>query len=367
MTSVVILTRTYCKDGNILQKNLISTLNIFVNRDKYKFGIILDDETLEDHHLGDHLLNNKMTDYIYYEALPDNHRELFQALAYPYMHWGYDRQQWSTFYMDTFVEEDIIGIVDSDSTFTTYLTDENIFSKEGKIKILGIKPTSEWVHWCPESSGFKFKNGSQHENDDVALKFPTEYDCMATNIMPFFFWKSTFQNFRNYISNIWDMPFDEAYKIFSQKQYCQFNILVNYALKFESEKYEFIDLKTDNIGKVSVAQNGCPTSRDTLCGAINSFNITENQLTNINIQCSCNSSFGNVDTNLSYEQLKNDLRHANNFSHFIHNPCGEEEINKHYDNVHRDINKLNDLEKNKLVEKVSHFLENDYNNIIIKG
>ena len=54
---IIILTRTYFKDGDILMKNLCSTLNIFVNRDKYKFGIILDDETIKDHTLGELLLN----------------------------------------------------------------------------------------------------------------------------------------------------------------------------------------------------------------------------------------------------------------------------------------------------------------------
>ena len=367
MHSIIILTRTYYKDGNILQKNLLSTFNIFVNRDKYKIGVILDDETVYDHELGNYLIKQNIIDSIYYEPLPENHLTLFQALAYPNMHWGYDRQQWSTFYMDTFVDNDIIGILDSDSTFTSYLTDENIFSKEGKIKIFGIKPTVSMVHWCSETKWFKFKNGAQHENDDIALKFDTVYDCMATNIMPFFFWKTTFQNFRNYISDVWGMSFDDAYKIFSTKPYCQFNIMVNYALRFEPDKYEFIDLMTDNTENISVAQNGCPTSRDTLCGVINSFNVKEEQLSNIIIQSSKVSSFGNVDIHLSYEQLKNDLRHPNNFSYFVNNHCSREEINKHYSNVNRDIDKLSIAEMNNLQQKVTFFLENQFNNIIIKG
>ena len=160
---IIILTRTYFKDSKILIQNLCKTLNIFVNRDKYKFGIILDDERLEDHILGDNLIKNMLTDFIYYEPLPSNYKELFQALAFPEMksNWGYDRQQWSTFYMDIYVQDNIIGIVDSDSTFTSYLTDETIFSSNGKIKLKGIKKRSIWI------------------NDDIALKFNTTIELMV--------------------------------------------------------------------------------------------------------------------------------------------------------------------------------------------
>jgi hypothetical protein len=304
MPSIIILTRTYYKDANILEKNLCSTLNIFLNRDKYKFGIILDDESLEDHELGNKLLKDDKTDYIYYEPLPDNHLKLFQALAWSEMRWGYDRQQWSTFYMDIFAQQDIIGVVDSDSTFTSYLTDEAIMTLDGKIKIKGIKPLKDWEHWCIElKNTFIFKDGSQYSNDDFALKFKTEYALMETNIMPIFFWKETFINFRNYISDQFKMSFDEAYKIFSVKPYCQFNILANYALKFESDKYQFINLKDQGNDKISVAQNGCPTSRDTLCGLIKSFNLSSDRIpTSLIIQKSLFSSFGNVKIDLTFDQ-----------------------------------------------------------------
>lgn len=181
--SVVVLTRTYHKDGDILEKNLISTINIFLNRNKYKFGIILDDESLEDHILGDYLLNR--TDYIFYETLPNKYLELFQALAYPHMSWGYDRQQWSTFYFDTFVKEDIIGIVDSDSTFTSYLTNNN-FIKDNKILIKGISPIAPYVNPYHKDN-YIYMSGSHYENDNIALGFETKYNLMITNLMPIFF------------------------------------------------------------------------------------------------------------------------------------------------------------------------------------
>lgn len=366
---IIILTRTYFKDEQILIKNLCNTLNVFVNRDKYKFGIILDDETTEDHTLGDKLLNSRIADYIYYEPLDCDYKNLFQSLAFKGMSWGYDRQQWSTFYMDTYVEEDIIGVVDSDSTFTSYLTDEIVFAKNGKIKIKGIKPLSTFKHWSIESSDYVFKNGSQYENDEVALKFSTEFGVMESNLMPIFFYKESFKKCRDYISEIWGMSFDEAYKVFSRNPYCQFNILANYVLKFESDRYEFVDLFSNTLGKTVVAQNGCPTSRDTLCGLVKTFKISEDYITNntIIIQTSKISSFGDVDKNNNYETIYNDTRHANNFAHFCNHPCKLEEIEEHYKNVYRDIDSLTENNKNKLTNKVIHFLKNDFNNLLIKG
>jgi hypothetical protein len=367
---IIILTRTFFKHEDILIQNLCKTLNVFVNRDKYKFGVILDDESNEDHILGDKLLNNMLADNIYYEPLNSDYQQLFQALAYPHMSWGYDRQQWSTFYMDTYVKEDIIGVVDSDSTFTSYLTDETIFTTNGKLKIKGVKPNYTWKHWYTEYSDFIFVNGSQYMNDNIALKFDTEVELMFTNIMPIFFYKETLKNFRDYISNIWGMSFDEAYKIFSRRAYCQFNILANYALKFESDKYEFIDIFSDVSEKVAVAQNGCPTTRDTLCGLVKSFKLSEDDLINSNIiiQKSNNSSFGGcVDISVNYQNIIDDTRHTNNCSHVSNNPCLLEEINEHYKNVYRDIDNLTEIKKNELNNKVMYFLKHDFNHLIIKG
>ena len=366
--SVIILTRSYCKDAEFLTKNLLSTINVFLNRDKYKFGLILDDETQEDHDLGDMLLHNNQVDNVIYEPLPDKHLELFPGKCW---RWGYDRQQWSTFYMDTHVDQDIIGVVDSDSTFTSYLTDENIFTKEGKIKIIGTKPSSTEKHSSPEyRDSYKMLDGSQWPNDDVALKFKTTYDAMFTNIMPIFFHRSSFLNLRNYISSVWNMSFDEAFKIFSLNPYSQFNILVNYVLKFEADKYEFIDLKDPtNKERFAVAQNGCPTSFDSLCGVIQSFSLPKSSIpSSIKIQKSLYASFGYcVNENMPYEELLIDTRHANNVSHFNNVPCSREEISYHYANVNRDVAMLSIDKKDKLNENIEKFLNVDFNNIIMKG
>ena len=88
---------------------------------------------------------------------------------------------------------------------------------------------------------------------------------------------------------------------------------------------------------------------------------------NLMIQNSKVSSFGNVDVNLSYNELLNDQRHANNFAYFLNNSCSYSEILNHYMNVYRDISKLDESEKEELEKKVINFIKNDFNKIIIKG
>ena len=76
---------------------------------------------------------------------------------------------------------------------------------------------------------------------------------------------------------------------------------------------------------------------------------------------------GCVDTNINYESIINDTRHANNFSYFCNNPCSLEEIDEHYKNVYRDINNLSENKRYELNNKIINFLKNEFNNIIIKG
>lgn len=360
--TINILTRTYHKDGDILVRNLVSTLNLFVNREIFKFGVVLDDESEKDHRLGNELLAKSYVDYVRYEPLPPNHLSLFQALAfYPYFSWGYDRQQWSTFYMDQYSDSDIIGVVDSDSTFTTYLTYEDVLTKDGRIRLHAVAPLASWNNWL-----FPLGNGSQYCNDGIALGFHPPYDLMNTNRMPMFFWRSTFINLRNYIANLYGISFDEAFKIFSRNRYCQFNILANYAIKFEPKKYVVCDQTAKGINLISVAQNGCPNTRDILIGGIKSFNISKHEFPkDIKIMGHAYATTLPLPM-LKYKECLKDQMHANNFSFILNNPCPNEYIEEHYNNVHRDIQKLSIGEQQKRKSNFLLFLKNGFNNIIIK-
>ena len=79
---------------------------------------------------------------------------------------------------------------------------------------------------------------------------------MWSNRMPMWYRYETFQNLRNYITSVWnETNFDNVFLKFYKKQsYSQFNILSNYANRFESNYYRVI-LNTDSQGAVSVASN----------------------------------------------------------------------------------------------------------------
>jgi hypothetical protein len=358
---VDIITRTFHKHIDILIRNLISTMDVFVNRNRFKLVVVLDDENLIDHQLGNDLLAKGYADSVRYEALPPRYRELFQATAFPGLPWGYDRQQWSTFYLDLYSDADIIGVVDSDSTFASYLTYENILSDDGRILLQGVSFKKSW-----KTPLHITNDGDQFCNDAVALGFYCPWDLMSTNRMPMFFWRSTFINLRNYIAKLYGVNFDEAYKIFSRNRYCQFNILANYALKFEPEKYRICDQVSTSDNLVSVCQNGCPNTRDILAGGIKSFDIQENEIPkHIKVKGRV-QGYGTPIPQLRYKELLEDLIHLNNFSSILHNPCQKKHVDEHYDNVSRDIKDLSCDEQKSLKKNFIKFLEEKFNYIIIK-
>jgi len=359
---VDIMTRTYYKDSDILYSNLISTLNLFVNRDVFKFVILLDDENEKNHELGDKILNNSFADKVFYLSLPENHENIFQGVAFgPNYGRGYDRQQYDTFFFDRYSDATIIGAVDSDSTFVSYMTMSNILTKSGKIKLHVISPKSEMnLYNCI------FGEGSQYCNDKIALGVPTPYDAMITDRMPIFFWRSTFTNCRKYISDLHKCSFEDAFKIFSKDRYSQFNILANYAIIFEPHLYEVCNENDQFCDSVSVAQNGCPNNRDIMIGGVRSFNVFAHEIP-FNLEFKGHLRHLNTPVELiDYSAIKSDCLHLNNDLLIFNRFCSPHFVNKHYSNVRREIRKLDKNYQKKLKKNFLNFLYSDFKNIKIK-
>jgi hypothetical protein len=76
---------------------LLLALGMFVN---LKFTIVLDAGKSHDKLVGDCLVENGYS--VLYEELPPKHDKLFHGTAFGgnYARSGYDRQQWSKFYLD---------------------------------------------------------------------------------------------------------------------------------------------------------------------------------------------------------------------------------------------------------------------------
>jgi hypothetical protein len=93
--------------------------------------VVLDDESELDHRMGSVLANLPPYPKVYYEKMPSE-----QTFCAQDRRIGYSRQQYSNFYSDLYSDKDFIGIVDSDSIFSTMVIPETLFVK-GKPRIYG--------------------------------------------------------------------------------------------------------------------------------------------------------------------------------------------------------------------------------------
>jgi len=273
--SLEILVRTYHRDERILRSNLIPTLKAFVNRREFGFAVILDEETAADHALGDWLSKSGHCDRVVYEPLPPDWQNLFQGVAFPppYNRWGYDRQQWSTFHADTHADADVLGFVDSDSTFYTYLTRPNIFAQNGRILLNVYRGSAESESVFIREHIFQAGAGF-YSHDKVALRAASPMENMVTNRMPIWFWRSTYANCRRHIARQWNTDFESAFTIFSRGPYSAFNILANYAIEHEPEKYTVRLMDSPGGDLVTVGQNGCISKTDIVTGGLRTFQIS---------------------------------------------------------------------------------------------
>lgn len=346
--SVEILVRTYHGDEQQLRDNLLPTLRIFVNRREFRFTAILDEESSADHTLGDQLSREGICDRVIYEALPRDWKRLFQGVAFPppYNRWGYDRQQWSTFYMDAHSDRDVLGVVDSDATFYSYLTRKNIFSADGRINLTVCRPSSA-SPWKIARMLARSEHGCAYRNDKVALGEESPYECMMNNRMPIWFWRSTFAACRNHIARHWQVSFDAAYENFSRAPYCAFNILANYAIRHEPEKYciHLMDAPAQDV--VSVCQNGCLAPVDMVAGGLRTFRVAQTEQLPEPIQ-------------RAYPDLLSDTVHLNRQAHL---ECGvtidQAAAERHYAAVREDLDTLTDGQRNAMRDAFLEFVNGD--------
>ena len=361
-----ILVRSYSGDKEVIFNMLLSTYQLFHLNLNFNLSVILDDEAKKDHELGNMLETLDETKWpnlkdnisVYYEKLPDDWKELFQ-IAFKetnvpkYTRWGYDRQQWSTFYFDKYSKSEVIGCVDSDVTLKSFIRHEDIFF-ENKIKLFVCQPTkdnpSQYLREVALHCGCE---GSNYRNNKVALKQSTPYAYMVTGQMPIFFYRETFENCRNFISKQWNLSFDEAYKIFGREPYSQFDILVNYALSYESDKYIAIHCDRPfslNNNWISYGLNGCWSKSDIINGFIRCFDINIDDLPN-DLRAFCQQRLDNI-----FHVNRFGVWHTN-LVEDSNNAVAYEIINKHFDSVKEETKKLN---YDELLEKFISFLRNGF-------
>ena len=234
-----LLVVTRWQDRPVFESRLRKDISMFVEPECFSTVLLVDDEDPKNHQWGDGLLAWDPRIAVEYVSRPDNHETLFDGFGRGGVNkdgntfdepderrFGYERQQWNYFHADKYSgSAEIIGAMDSDGCITTFLTHEDIFTLKGKIKIHA-------------TSGDRWKGG-----DSLALNFSSEFDVMYTDTFPVFFWTDTFTALRTDIAGRLGGEagtFENAFQVFNREGYSQFNILANWALTHEPERYELI-------------------------------------------------------------------------------------------------------------------------------
>jgi len=303
---VVIMARTFAGDRWRASSMLLPKVKMFVDLSRFDFMLVLDSESNDDHKYAACLHNHLPGMLFRFQEQPSNWENIFHAPFHIVGSWygrtGYDRQQWSTFFLDEVAEPNhkAIAVIDADGCIFSHLTRENIFADDGRIILRAAK------------------RKSAYPGDTLALMLPTPYDFMFIDRMPITFWKSTFPKVRTHISTIWNTTFNEAFGKFSNKKgYSQFNIIAHFALEFEPDHYKLVHHEADQ-GVVSIGGNRC-RDKDTARGCCGSFGTLctvddeEGQRVAVNRFNYCQVSWLHNQTlvDIHYSNLQRDLQILN--------------------------------------------------------
>ena len=111
-----------------------------------KTVVVLDEESQEDHEFGINITRQVKRQFpdrkleVVYESLPKSESVLnFPDSPKPP---GYNRQLWSSFFIDLYTRDRIVAWMDTDAAFVTPVTTSTIF-KGSRLRILGSECSSE--------------------------------------------------------------------------------------------------------------------------------------------------------------------------------------------------------------------------------
>ena len=197
-----------------------------------KTVILLDEESELDHAFAENV--TKQTK----EHFPDRKLEvLFEPLPKDpsildipgLMSFGYNRQLWSSFFIDLYTNDKIIAWMDTDAAFITPVTEASIFTNK-KLRILGCD-------WSMKIKGVQ----NWAKNTETALGVPMVADFMT--YFPVYLYRDTFTHCREHIRKRFNTSsFEEAFKKFyhqGSKIMSPVCIIVSYAWFFERDRYDW--------------------------------------------------------------------------------------------------------------------------------
>ena len=200
--------------------------------------VVLDQENEEDHafaftlltHMKQHFPNR--TFEVLYEPLPKDPTVLNfnKSPKRP----GYNRQLYSSFFIDLYTNVDIIAWMDADAAFASPVTEESIFNGT-KVRVLGYDCTLT-IGWVQ----------SWARTTEKALGLPFVADFMT--YFPVYIYRDTFTHCREHILRRFNTSnFEEAFKKFYRRGLISpVSVVLSYAWYFERDRYDWnLKLCTD--------------------------------------------------------------------------------------------------------------------------
>ena len=195
-----------------------------------KTVMVLDEESVTDHVFTQNITRQTKEHFpeykleVLYEPLPKDPSILdFPGSPRPP---GYNRQLWSSFFIDLYTNDTVIGWMDNDAAFFTSVTKSSIF-RGTKLRVLGWECSMvySWVRRWAKST-------------KLALGLPFVVDFMT--YFPVYIYRDTFTHCREYILKRFNTTsFEEAFKAFYKGKISPVSVILSYAWYFEKGRYDW--------------------------------------------------------------------------------------------------------------------------------
>ena len=223
---------------------LLRTTVLFWPASYGKIVVVFDDESSEDHQFGEQLKKQFMQNFshhqldVLYEPLPKDPTIIDFTGPKFWQRAGYNRQLWSSFFIDLYTNDSIIAWMDTDSAFLTPVTKPTIFNGT-RVRILGSE--------CTMNFGWVKDHDTAGINERL-LGLPMVADFMM--YFPVYIYRDTFTNTRNYILKRFKTDnFEDAFRKVYNKDtglISPVSVVISYAWFYEHDRYDWsIEMCTD--------------------------------------------------------------------------------------------------------------------------
>ncbi|KAK6186241.1 hypothetical protein SNE40_008316 [Patella caerulea] len=213
---------------NLVYCHLFPSISLYWSKRYGKVALILDKGSSKDKIFAEKLEREKhkmgIDFQFFFESLPKNSTSIKRMQQLKLRNFGYVRQLYSSFLMDTFIKTPVLGWVDSDSKFITPVAPENIMTN-GRLRVKGLNtsPTLE------RYSSFTMQM--------LGKPLPGDFMCY----FPVYIWTDTITNCNRHILKHMNVTtLEEAFiKSASRGLLSPVCIILTYAFYFERHRYDW--------------------------------------------------------------------------------------------------------------------------------